>query len=514
MNDGRKVMARAGRRPRRDRTAGLIQAPARQLRNPYPPFEILSADQVETVHQASLRVLAEIGVNFLLPEARDILKQAGADVEQGGTRVRFDPSLVEERIRTAPAQFTLHARNPERNVAIGGKAINFCMIGSAPHVSDLERGRITGNFADYCNLLRLGQSLNICHMIAGYPVEPIDLPPATRHLDAVAAMASLCDKPLYGYALGDVRIRDSLEITRIARQVTNTQLCAEPSMTTVVNANSPLQYDGPMLEGVIEMARHRQPIIMTPFTLAGAMAPITIAGALVQQNAEALAGIAFAQCVEPGAPVVYGSFTSNVDMKSGAPAFGTPEYAKATLASGQLARRYNLPFRASNATASNAPDAQSVYEAAMSVWPCVLAHCNIVKHGLGWLEGGLCASYEKVILDAELLQLIAAFLEPIETDQDSLGIEAMAEVGPGSHFFQAAHTMARYEHAFYTPLLSDWRNYETWQDDGALDATMRANRIWKQLLADYEPPPMDEGVAEEIAAFVAKRKEQGGVLDR
>jgi trimethylamine--corrinoid protein Co-methyltransferase len=201
-------------------------------------------------------------------------------------------------------------------------------------------------------------------------------------------------------------------------------------------------------------------------------------------------------------------------MKSGAPAFGTPEYAKATLASGQLARRYNLPFRASNATASNAPDAQSVYEAAMSVWPCVLAHCNIVKHGLGWLEGGLCASYEKVILDAEMLQLIAAFLEPIETDQDSLGIEAMAEVGPGSHFFQAAHTMARYEHAFYTPLLSDWRNYETWQDDGALDATMRANRIWKQLLADYEPPPMDEGVAEEIAAFVAKRKEQGGVLDR
>jgi trimethylamine--corrinoid protein Co-methyltransferase len=424
--------------------------------------------------------------------------------------VRFDPALVEERIRSAPVRFTLHARNPDHSVAIGGNAINFCMIGSAPHVSDLERGRITGNFADYGNLLRLAQSLNICHMIAGYPVEPVDLPPATRHLDAVAAMATLCDKTLYGYALGAVRIRDSLEITRIARQATAAQLLAEPSMTTVVNANSPLQYDGPMLEGMIEMARHRQPVIVTPFTLAGAMAPITIAGALVQQNAEALAGIMLCQCVEPGAPVVYGSFTSNVDMKSGAPAFGTPEYAKATLASGQLARRYVLPFRASNATASNAPVAQSAYEAQMSIWPCVLAHCNIMKHGLGWLEGGLCTSYEKIILDAEMLQAIAAFLEPLETDTESLAIEAMAEVGPGSHFFQASHTMARYEHAFYAPFLSDWRNFETWQEDGAVDATPRAHRIWKELLAAYEPPPMDEAVAEEIEGFVARRKEQGG----
>ena len=504
-------MTRAGRRPRRERDPGPSQAPPRQLYNPYPPFEILSADQIETIHHASLRVLAEIGINFLLPEARDILREAGADVDPDGPRVRFDPAFVEERIGTAPEKFTLHARNPERSVAIGGNAINFCMIGSAPHVSDLERGRITGNFADYCNLLRLTQSLNICHMIAGYPVEPVDLPPATRHLDAVAAMASLCDKTFYGYALGAVRIRDSLEITRIARQASHAQLLAEPSMTTVVNSNSPLQYDRPMLEGMIEMARHRQPIIITPFTLAGAMAPITIAGALVQQNAEALAGIVFAQCVEAGAPVVYGSFTSNVDMRSGAPAFGTPEYAKATLASGQLARRYRLPFRASNATASNAPDAQAAYESEMSIWPCVLAHCNLVKHGLGWLEGGLCTSYEKVILDAEMLQLIASFLDPLETDEDALGLDAMREVGPGSHFFQAAHTMARYEHAFYAPLLSDWRNFETWHDDGAIDATHRANRIWKELLAAYEPPPMDPAVAEEIAAFVARRKEQGGV---
>ena len=486
----------------------------RQLRSPYPPFEILSAVQIETLHASSLRVLSEIGVNFLLPEAVEILKGAGAEVDPDGTRVRFDPALVEELVAKVPSEFTLHARNPQRSLAIGGNAINFCMVASTPHVSDLERGRVTGNFADFCNLVKLGHSLNICHMIAGYPVEPIDLPPATRHLDAVAAMVEYGDRPLYGYALGATRIRDSIEMSRIARQATGGQLLAEPSMTTVVNANSPLQYDRPMLQGLIEMARHRQPPIITPFTLAGAMAPITIAGALVQQNAEALAGIALTQCVEPGAPVIYGSFTSNVDMKSGAPAFGTPEYAKATLASGQLARRYNLPYRASNATASSAPDAQSVYEAEMSIWPCILSHCNVVKHGLGWLEGGLCTSYEKVILDAEMLQLMAAFLEPLETDQDSLGLDAMLEVGPGSHFFQAAHTMARYEHAFYTPLLSDWRNFETWHDDGAVDATTRANRIWKELLAAYEPPPMDPAVREEISAFVATRKEQGGAEDQ
>lgn len=504
-------MAREGRRPRRDRAAlGLAQLPFKRLRNPFPPFEILSADQIEAIHAASLRVLAEIGMNFLLPEARAILADAGAEIDPSSTRVRFDPAWVEERIRTAPSAFTLHARNPERDTRIGEDWLNFAVVGSAPNVSDLEGGRRMGNFADYCNLVKLGQCLNIAHLIGGYPVEPVDLPPATRHLDAVAAMATYADKNLYGYALGAIRMRDSIEIARIARGVSETQLLREPSLFTVVNANSPLVYDGPMLEGVIEMARHNQPVVITPFTLAGAMAPITVAGALVQQNAEALAGIAFAQCVHPGCPVIYGGFTSNVDMRTGAPAFGTPEYAKATLVGGQLARRYRLPYRASNVTASNAPDAQAAYESEMSIWACVLAHCNLMKHGLGWLEGGLCASYEKLILDAEMLQMIAAFLEPLETDDDALAIEAIREVGPGSHFFQASHTLARYEHAFYTPLLSDWRNFETWSEDGALDATRRAHRIWQALLADYQQPAMDPAVAEELAAFVARRKEEGG----
>jgi trimethylamine---corrinoid protein Co-methyltransferase len=278
----------------------------------------------------------------------------------------------------------------------------------------------------------------------------------------------------------------------------------------VVNANSPLQYDRPMLWGMIEMARAGQSVIVTPFTLAGAMAPVTVAGALAQQNAEALAGIAFIQMVSPGAPVMYGGFTSNVDMRSGAPAFGTPEYAKAVLVGGQLARRYGFPYRSSNVNASNHPDAQAVWESEMSIWACVLGHANLVKHALGWLEGGLCTSFEKIVLDAEMLQHMAAFLEPLAVDEETLGLDAIEEVGPGGHFFGAAHTLARYESAFYAPMLSDWRNFQTWSEDGAVDATRRANRVWKQLLSDYRQPALDPAIDEELSAFVERRKAEGG----
>ena len=304
---------------------------------------------------------------------------------------------------------------------------------------------------------------------------------------------------------------DAIEIIRIGRGIDEATLLQEPSITTVVNANSPLVYDEALLEGAIEMAERNQPVIYTPFTLAGAMAPITVAGALVQQNAEALAGLAFHQCIKPGAPAIYGSFTSNVDMRSGSPAFGTPEYTQATIASGQLARKYKIPLRASNANASNAPDSQSVYESQMSLWACLLGHVNLVKHGHGWIEGGLCASYEKIILDAEMIQMMQAFLEPAKVDDDTLGVSAIAEVGPASHFFGATHTMERYETAFYAPLLSDWRNFESWRDSGSLDATQRANKIWKQLLAEYQEPKLEASVEEELSFFVEKRISEGGV---
>jgi trimethylamine--corrinoid protein Co-methyltransferase len=347
-------------------------------------------------------------------------------------------------------------------------------------------------------------------MSYNHPVEPVDIDTAVRHLESTRARIELTDKVFAAYSLGRQRILDAIEMARIARSISEEQMRREPTLITNINANSPLQYDTPMLWGMIEMAQRNQMVVVTPFTLAGAMAPVSIAGALVQQNAEALAGIAFLQLVNPGTPAVYGGFTSNVDMKTGSPAFGTPENAKATLIGGQLARRYQLPYRSSNVNASNAPDAQAVYESQMTIWPAVLAHANLLHHGLGWLEGGLCASFEKFIIDAEMLQMMAEFMKPIVIDQAELALDAIADVGPGGHFFSTPHTLARYETAFYRPLLSDWRNFETWQEDGALDATRRANRIYKTLLAEYQPPPLDAAVKEELDAFVSRRTAEGG----
>jgi trimethylamine--corrinoid protein Co-methyltransferase len=363
---------------------------------------------------------------------------------------------------------------------------------------------------DYQNFLRLEQAFNVMHMAGGYPVEPTDLPPSTRHLDCLASMVKLTDKAFHAYALGRTRILDALEIVRIGRGIGREQLMAEPSLFTIVNTNSPLKLDGPMIEGLIEMARANQTVVVTPFTLTGAMAPASLAGALALQNAEALAGIAFTQMVNPGSPAMYGGFTSNVDMKSGAPAFGTPEYVRAALAGGQLTRRYQIPYRSSNASASNVVDAQAAYESEMSVWGAVMGHCNMMMHGAGWMEGGLVASFEKFILDIEILQGMAEFLQPIKIDEAELAVEAIREVGPGGHFFGVGHTLERYETAFYAPLLSDWRNFENWTLAGAENATQRASKIYKQVLADYQPPPLDPAIAEELAAFVAKRKEEGG----
>jgi trimethylamine--corrinoid protein Co-methyltransferase len=497
---------------RRRRVAGSFgQLPWRQHRNPYRPIEVLSADQLEAIHDASLRILEEIGMDFLDEEALSLLRTVGAEVRPGSQRVRFDRALVLELVSRAPSQVTLHARNPERNLTFGGSFVNFASVASAPNVSDLDRGRRPGSFADYCDLLRLTQSLNIVQFVGGYPVEPADLPAATRHLDAHYAAITLTDRIWHPYSLGRQRIEDGVEMACLARGVSREQLKAEPSVFSIVNSNSPLRLDGPMLQGLMAMARAGQPVVLTPFTLSGAMCPATIAGALAQQNAEALAGIAFIELVAPGAPAMYGGFTSNVDMKSGAPAFGTPEYTRAAMAGGQLARRYNLPYRSSNACAATAVDAQAAYESEMSIWGAVMGGANMVMHGAGWMEGGLVASFEKLIVDAEMLQMMAEFLQPIVVDEDSLGLSAIAEVGPGGHFFGAAHTLARYETAFYAPMVSDWRNFESWREAGAKDTAQRANAIWKQLLADFQPPPLDPAIDEALKDFVARRKAEGGV---
>ena len=507
----RSAGRRHSSRRKRGQRLGFHQLPWRNLVNPYAPIEVLSADQVEQIHLASLRILEELGIAFLLPEALAILAAAGADVDHKSQIVRFDRELIEKNMAKAPARFFMHARNPEHNISFGDNHINFATVASAPNASDLQGGRRPGCYRDYCDFLRLAQALNVVHLFGGYPVEPVDLPPEIRHLDCTDAFIRLSDKVFFAYSLGRERILDGIEMTRIARGISSEQMLREPSLLTVVNSSSPLRIDAPMLEGVIEMARHNQVMVLTPFTLSGAMAPATIAGALAQQNAEALAGLSFSQIVNPGAPVMYGGFTSNVDMKSGAPAFGTPEYTRAALAGGQLARRYNIPYRSSNANACNVVDAQAAYESEMSLWGAIMGHAGLVLHAVGWMEGGLCASFEKMLLDAELLQMMAEFLSPIEVNEETLGFEAMREVGHGGHFFGTQHTLDRYETAFYSPIISDWRNYESWEEAGAHTATERANKLYQEILADFEPPPLDEARSDELSEFIARRKEEGGV---
>ncbi|MGB3388872.1 MAG: trimethylamine methyltransferase family protein [Pseudaminobacter sp.] len=499
---------RAGKRA--GGSAAFEQPPFRQLKIPFAPTKIVSDDELESIHLASLRVLKEIGVEVLHDEARAIMKQHGADVRDGSERVRFDGDMIMELMASCPAEFTLHARNPEHNVRFGGNNIIFAQMGSAPNCSDMDGGRRPGNQTDFRNFLKLAQMHNILNTTGGYPVEPVDIHPSVRHLECIRDFVTFTDKAFHIYSLGKERNTDGIEIARIARGISREQLQDEPSVYTIINTNSPLKLDIPMMEGIIQMSGNGQIVIVTPFTLAGAMAPVTVAGALVQQNAEALAGISFTQMVKKGAPVGYGGFTSNVDMKSGAPAFGTPEYMKAQLVGGQLARRYNVPYRTSNVCAANTVDAQAAYESVFSLWGAIQGGGNFMLHSAGWLEGGLRCSYEKMILDIDLLQMVAEFLTPLDLSEDALAVEAIRSVGPGGHFFGTQHTQDRYKTAFYSPIISDWRNYETWMEAGGPTAMERANRIWKERLATYEKPPLVPAIEEELNAFIEKRRLEGG----
>src|SRR5271167_222866 len=500
---------RARRRRAVERGGGAV-APAAQPTSPFAPVDLVSRDELESVHQAALEVLKEIGIDFLHDEARAMLKSAGADVDPASRRVRFDPALIEAHIGLAPQEFTLHARNPARNVLIGGRHVAFGSVASAPNSFDRAGGRRPGNKRDFQNFIRLGQSLDSIHFWGGYPVEPIDIHASVRHLEALFDMLTLSDKPIHAYSLGRERNLDAIEMVKIARGIDDETLEREPSLFTVINSSSPLRLDTPMLEGIIQMARRNQVVVLTPFTLAGAMAPVTLAGALAEQHAEALAGLVMVQAVRPGAPFVYGGFTSNVDMKSGAPAFGTPEYMKTAMIGGQLARRYGLPYRSSNTNAANSLDAQAAYESVFSLWGAIMGGVNFLMHGAGWMEGGLQASFEKMALDADLLAMVADFLRPLRVDPEELGLDAMREVGPGGHFFGAAHTQSRYRNAFFAPMISDWRNYETWREAGAPTAADAAERLYKEKLKTFTAPAIEPERLEALTAFVARRKAEGG----
>ena len=504
------------RRPRRGRrrppaASAIEQKPFAQPRRRRSPVSPASEDEIETLHVASLCLLERTGIAVLHDGARERLREAGAEIGADGTRVHFAPELTESLIASVPSSFTLHARNPAHDVLIGDDHLTFCMMASAPNASDADRGRRTGNREDFRNFLKLTQMHNILHVSGGYPCEPVDVHASVRHLECVSDLLTLTDKAYCIYSLGAERNTDAIEMTRIGHGLTTEELQARPSVWSVINTNSPLQLDIPMMQGIIEMSAMGQPVVITPFTLSGAMAPVTIAGALVLQNAEALAAIAFSQVVRKGAPVVYGGFTSNVDMKSGAPAFGTPEYVKAQLVGGQLARRYAMPYRSSNVCAANTVDAQAAYESVFSLWGAIDGGVNLLKHGAGWMEGGLCCSYEKTILDVDLLQMVAELLTPLDFSDEALALEAIAEVGPGGHFFGTEHTQTRYRDAFYAPVLSDWRNFESWREAGSPTAMEKANTLWKARLAAYESPPLEPDRAEALADFVARRTREGGV---
>tara|TARA_R110002094_G_scaffold3941_4_gene12389 strand:- start:5113 stop:6678 length:1566 start_codon:yes stop_codon:yes gene_type:complete len=502
---------RTGRRARqsKDTTTPPRSHAYRQLRHPFTPQRIFSDDTVTDMHEMALRTLSELGMKILLPEARKIFTQAGALVDEDTQMVRIGPDLVSEALRTAPRSMRMRAANPAREQMFEPGAMMFSPGSGCPNTIDGLRGRRAGCLESYEDVLKLVQSFDVIHIL-GPVVEPQDIPPAARHYDLMRSQMCLSDKPLFIYARGRGQVTESLEMIALAHGLSADEMRHGSWAYSVINTNSPRQIDVPMAEGIIDMARAGQLSIITPFCLAGAMAPITIAGALVLQHAEALAAITLAQLTAPGAPVAYGGFASNVDMKSGSPAFGTPAHMKLTIGSGQLARHIGLPWRSAAGSASNAADMQAAGENHMGLWAAMQANATLTIHSAGWLEGGLSFGYEKFINDVEGLQQLAELCTATPQDTPSLGWDALKDVDPGGHFFATQHTMDRYRDAFYEPLVADLSNHGAWVDAGAKTATERATDIWQQVLHDYTPPTSAQGVADRLAAYVETRTKAGG----
>ena len=509
LNRRRRSGGRAGHKERAGPSV-IDQMPWRIPVNPDRPTEPLDADGVQAIHRGAMRILSEIGIEFLNPDAVKILKQAGCTVN--GTNVRMDEAFIMEMLGHAPETFTMTPRNVERELIMGGKHMLFVNVSSPPNSWDLERGKRPGDFATFKDFMRLTQYFNCIHIAGGYPVEPIDIHPSVRHLDCLYEKLTLTDKVVHAYSLGAERVEDVMEMARLAGGLSEEEFQAKPRMYTNINSVSPLKHDYPMLDGAMRLAKRGQPVVVTPFTLAGAMAPVTMSGAVALSLAEALAAVALLQYMKPGCPVAIGTFTSNVDMKSGAPAFGTPEYMRATQMTGQMVRYYKLPLRSSGVCAANVPDGQAMWETSNSLWAAVQSRTNMVYHAAGWLEGGLIASPEKFIMDCEVLQMIQRYFEEATwaTTDDDIALDAIREVGPGGHYFGCQHTQERYQRAFYAPMISDWRNYEAWQLDGAAWTAERAHRVYKQILNEFEPPPMNGDHQEDLRRFVAQRKQEGG----
>ena len=500
------------------RSTGPSLAPLPRLANRWPPLEILSTTQVEQILVAAFRVLEEAGLEIRSVAAREVYRRAGALVDEETQMVRLGRDIVEAHLAHVPERFVLYARNPDRHLHVGDNVVNFGPVTGAPNITDLEGGRRYGDLAAFRNILKLTHGLGILHWQGGIVVEPVDVPVQIRHLAAYQAHIECSDIVWAARGLGGVQAEDAIAMSAIEHGCSVEDLASRPTLMTVTNVNSPRRVDEEILDNVMVMARYGQCVVITPFTLMGAMAPVTLAGALVQQSAEAMCIIVLCQMLRPGTPCVMGGFTSNVDMRTGSPAFGTPEYVNAVLATAQIGRRLNIPVRTSAVNASPVVDAQSTYETAFSLQAAVLSHSHLINHAAGWLEGGLSASMEKIVVDAEMLRSWAEMLKSVSFTATvlpfTIGVGMLAVLppkrSPGGHFFGAPHTLARYEHAFYRPLLSDWSNFENWSDGGAKNATQRATGIWKKVLADYVPPPLDPAVKEAIDAYVARRTRELG----
>jgi trimethylamine--corrinoid protein Co-methyltransferase len=476
--------------------------------NSMPRYEILSGEAMDVLDRGWRRLVSELGVEFLLPEAVELFRKAGQTVE-GEHLVKFDPDFILEQVALAPREFELQARNPERSAHIGGDNMVFSAVYGPPFVRE-GAVRRDATMADFENFVKLSQSFDELDSPGGTIVEPNDTPLDSRHLDMVYALQTLSDKPYMGSVISAENARDTIEMGKILFGGEDA-LERAPVSISLINCNSPLRWDDRMLSAMVEYNRANQAVVMTPFLLMGAMSPVSIPATLVQQIAEALTGIALCQLVQPGCPVVFGSFLSNTDMQSGSPSFGTPESAIGLLCTGQIARRFGLPFRSGGGlTASQTPDAQSAYEALMTLLPTFLAGTNFVMHSAGWLEGGLVSGYEKFIIDIELLRMLRHEFTPLEIDEASLAFGAHQEVGSGGHFLGAAHTLERFRECFYRPLLSSTENFDRWSRNGGLDAAARAEKIWHDTLDRYEPPPLDDAVRAELQEYVTRRRAELG----
>jgi trimethylamine--corrinoid protein Co-methyltransferase len=496
-----------GREARRAARRAGPQVRRAYIQRKIATFDIAASEGLEIIERNADTILQEIGVEVRDdPESLAILRDAGADVS--GERVRFDAGQCRAIITaTAPAEYQLHARNPANSVMLGGANTVLAPGWGPPFIHNLDEGRRYGTIEDFRTLIKICHMLPEYHMSGGVICEPVDLPPGTRHLDMLASHLRYSDRAVFGALIGGERAQDSVNMAKIV--FGDDFVAGNACLYSVANSNAPLVWDSAMTGALKVYARNNQPVAVTPWTLAGAMSPCTAAGTLAQVLAEALAGLALTQLVNPGAPCLFGSFASTMSMQSGAPTFGSPESAHLVLAAGQLARRLGVPFHTVGAlTSSKVPDGQAMEEGTWSLIMSVLAGANFINHAGGWLEGGLVHGYEKAVMDADICGKVAAFAEGLDLSANAQAMDAIAEVGPGAHFLASAHTRANFETAFYAPHNADANSFEQWQADGAKDAAQRANARWKALLHDYEQPRLDPAIDEALEAYIAKRKEE------